>query len=121
MSARAGMLAAILSSALGGTAPAITRYLVSSIDAVTLSAFRFGIAFLFVLPIAVVLRSRWPKGRDWVGVASLGVLFFAAFFYVYNVSLSHSTAMRGALALSTPSAVQERGLRRSSATSKTSI
>ena len=40
------------------------------------------------------LRSRWPKGRDWIAVAVLGILFF---FDAY----SYTTAARGALTLST--------------------
>ena len=39
MSERAGILAAIVSSALGGTAVAMTRYLHGTVDAVTLAAF----------------------------------------------------------------------------------
>jgi len=101
MSERAGVAAALLSSALGGTAAAITRYVIGATDPVTLASFRFGIAFLLVLPIALALGSKWPVGRDWLGVAGLGVLFFAVFFVIYNVSMSHTTAARGSLALST--------------------
>lgn len=101
MSERAGVLAALLSSALGGTAAAITRYVIGATDPVTLAAFRFGIAFLLVVPIALALRSKWPTGRDLLGVAGLGVLFFAVFFFIYNISMSHTTAARGSLALST--------------------
>lgn len=101
MSERAGVLAALVSSALGGTAAAITRYVIGATDPVTLAAFRFGIAFLLLVPIALALRSKWPIGRDWLGVAGLGVLFFAVFFFIYNISMSHTTAARGSLALST--------------------
>lgn len=96
-----GVLAAMLSSMLGGTAAAITRYMIGAVDPVTLAALRFGIGFLLILPIALALRSKWPQGRDWIAVAGLGVLFFAVFFYVYNVAISYTTAARGALALST--------------------
>jgi drug/metabolite transporter (DMT)-like permease len=101
VSERVAVLAAIVSSALGGTAAAITRYVIGATDPVTLAAFRFGIAFVLVLPLALLLRSRWPRGRDWAGVAALGVLFFAVFFYGYNISLSYTTAARASLALST--------------------
>ena len=100
-SERAGILAAIVSSALGGTAAALTRYAIGASDPVTLAAFRFGIAFLLILPLALALGSRWPQGRDWAGVAALGVMFFAVFFVIYNVSMSLTTAARGSLALST--------------------
>src|SRR5262247_2093925 len=96
---RAGVFAAVVSSALGGTAAALTRYIIGATDPVTLAAFRFGIGFLLILPIALALRSRWPQGRDWLGVAALGVFFFTLFFVIYNVSMSYTTAARGSLAL----------------------
>ncbi len=98
---RIGVLAAVLSSAFGGMAAAVTRYVIGDVDPITLAAFRFGIGFLLLLLLALLARSRWPAGRDWIGVMSLGLLFFALFFVVYNVSLEHTTAARGTLALST--------------------
>ena len=96
-----GILAAILSSSLGGTNTAATRYVIGATDPVTLAGLRFGLGFLLLLPIALALRSRWPKGRDWVGVALLGILFFAVFMGLFNLSLRYTSAARGALALST--------------------
>jgi drug/metabolite transporter (DMT)-like permease len=101
MSERAGVLIAVLSSTFGGTAAAVTRFVVDMVDPVTLAAFRFGIGVLLLLPLALMLRSRWPRGRDWIGVGGLGVLFFALFFVFYNIAMAHTTAARGALALST--------------------
>jgi drug/metabolite transporter (DMT)-like permease len=98
---RAGVLAAILSSALGGVAAAATRFVIGGTDPVTLGAFRFGLGFLFLLPIALARPRRWPRGRDWSAVLALGLLFFAVFFVLFNISLRHTTAARGALALST--------------------
>ncbi len=96
-----GVLLAIVSSLLGGTAAAVTRYLVSDADAVTLAILRWGIGFLCVLPVALLLKVRWPQGRDWLGVASLGFVFFGVFFVLYNVAMSFTTAARASLALST--------------------
>lgn len=96
-----GVLAAVLSSALGGGAAASTRFVVGAVDPVTIAAIRFGGGFVLLLPIALALRSRWPRGRDWFGVALLGLMFFAGFFIVYNIAMAHTTAGRGALALST--------------------
>ena len=101
MSERIGVIAAVFSSALGGTAAAVTRYVIGATDPVTLAAFRFGIGFVLILPIALALRSRWPRGRDWIGVALLGMFFFALFFVIYNVAMSFTTAARGSLALCT--------------------
>src|SRR5262245_3664282 len=98
---RIGVLAAIVSSALGGMAAATTRFVVGAVDPATLAAFRFGGGFLFLLPLALMARSRWPHGRDWIGTALLGLMFFAAFFIIYNLALADTTAARGALALST--------------------
>jgi len=98
---RNGVLAALLSSTCGGLTGAVTRYVIGATDPVTLAAFRFGIAFLLVLPLALMLKSRWPGGRDLLGVAVLGILYFALFFVLYNQSLEMTTAARGSLALST--------------------
>lgn len=98
MSERIGVLAGVLSCTFGGMAAVATRFVVVEIDAVALAAFRFGLGFLFLLPLA--LHKRWPRGRDWIGVSLLGFLFFAVFFVLYNLALAHTTAARGALALS---------------------
>jgi drug/metabolite transporter (DMT)-like permease len=101
MNEQAGVLIAIVSSALGGTAAAITRYLVSSADPITLAILRWGFGFVCVLPLALVLRVRWPQGADWPGVAALGVSFFGLFFILYNIAVGYTTAARASLALST--------------------
>src|SRR5437879_3933854 len=101
MTPHLGVLAAILSSALGGTAAAVTRFLVGALDPVMLAFFRFGLGFLILLALALLARAQWPRGRNWIGVALLGVMFFGAFFVLYNIAMAHTTAARGALALST--------------------
>src|SRR5262245_18167631 len=79
----------------------MTRYLHGTVDAVTLAAFRFGIAFVLVLPLAIASPSKWPQRRDWFGVSALGILFFGIFIAIYNAALHYTTAARGSLALST--------------------
>lgn len=96
-----GVLAAVLSSSIGGVAAPATRYVIGATDPVTLAGMRFGLGVLLLVPIAFMLGVRWPSGRDWFGVAMLGILFFAVFFGLYNLSLSYTSAARGALALST--------------------
>jgi drug/metabolite transporter (DMT)-like permease len=62
---------------------------------------RWGFGFLCVLPVALVLRVRWPPRADWLGVAALGFCFFGLFFVLYNIALGYTTAARASLALST--------------------
>jgi len=96
-----GVLVALLSSSLGGTAAAITRYLVSGADPVALAALRWGIGFLCVLPASLLMKARWPERRDWPAVATLGLAFFGAFFILYNIAIGYTTAARASLALAT--------------------
>ncbi len=96
-----GVLIAIVSSSLGGTAAAVTRYLAADADPITLAVLRWGIGFLIVLPAALLLRVRWPRRSDWLGVATLGLAFFGLFFVLYNLAVSYTTAARASLALST--------------------
>jgi drug/metabolite transporter (DMT)-like permease len=96
-----GVSIALLSSCLGGTAAAITRYLVTGADPIALAILRWGIGFLCVLPAALVLKVRWPQRRDWPAVALLGVCFFGLFFILYNIAIGFTTAARASLALAT--------------------
>src|SRR4051794_10603128 len=96
-----GVLLALISSCLGGTAAAVTRYLVGNADPITLAILRWGIGFLCLLPVALVLRVRWPPRADWPAVAALGICFFGLFFVLYNIAVSYTTAARASLALST--------------------
>lgn len=96
-----GLLAALLSSALGGTAIVATRYLAGTLDPLTIGAVRFAGGFLVLMIVALRERDRWPRGRDWFGVAALGLLFFGLFPVLFNAALIYTTAARGALALST--------------------
>ncbi len=96
-----GVLIALASSCLGGSAAAVTRYLVGNADPLTLALLRWGIGFLVVLPVALVLRSKLPPRADWLAVCVLGVCFFGLFFVLYNIAVAYTTAARASLALST--------------------
>ena len=96
-----GILAAVLSSALGGTAVGATRYLAGTLDPLTMGAVRFGGGFLVLFAVALWRRDRWPARPDWLGAAALGLLFFGLFPVLFNAALIYTTAARGALALST--------------------
>jgi len=96
-----GILAAVLSSALGGTAVGATRYLAGVVDPITIGAIRFGGGFLLLFALAVLRGDRCPVRADWPGVIGLGLLFFGLFPVLFNGALVYTTAARGALALST--------------------
>src|SRR5258708_29004073 len=96
-----GVAIALVSSSLGGTAAAITRYLAGNTDPITLAVLRWGIGFLCVLPATVLLKAKWPQRRDWPAVAALGFCFFGVFFVLYNIAISYTTAARASLALAT--------------------
>jgi drug/metabolite transporter (DMT)-like permease len=96
-----GVAIALVSSGLGGTAAAITRYLAGNADPITLAILRWGIGFLCVLPAALLLNARWPQRRDWPAVAALGFCFFGVFFVLYNIAMTYTTAARASLALAT--------------------
>ena len=101
MREKVGVLIAIASSCLGGTAAAVTRYLVDDADPVTLAILRWAIGFMFLLPVALALKAKWPRREDWPGVMALGFCFFGLFFIFYNISIGYTTAARASLALST--------------------
>jgi drug/metabolite transporter (DMT)-like permease len=96
-----GVSIALLSSCLGGTAAAITRYLVGGADPIALAILRWGIGFVCLLPAAFLLKVRWPQQRDWPAVALLGLAFFGLFFILYNIAIGFTTAARASLALAT--------------------
>lgn len=98
---RIGIAAGIASSALGGMAAAVTRFSVATIDPLLVTVFRFGIGCLLLLPVALAMRVRWPRGFDLLATAALGVLFYGGFFVVYAQALTFTTAARGSLGVAT--------------------
>jgi drug/metabolite transporter (DMT)-like permease len=96
-----GVLAAAFTTVLGGLTVGVTRFVISATDPLTLGAFRFGIGCLLLLPFALFQLDRWPLRGDRLSVAVLGLLYFGLYPILFNASLAFTTAMRGALALST--------------------
>src|ERR1035437_293232 len=97
-----GVSIALASSCLGGTAAAITRYLVGNADPITLAILRWGIGFACLLPTALFLGVRWPPRHDWAAVAVLGLCFFGLFFVLYNIAIGFTTAARASRAVAPP-------------------
>src|SRR5215218_6640170 len=96
-----GVLAAVLSTALGGTAIVATRFLAGAADPITIGVLRFGGGAALLLPLALIKREQWPRRHDWPAVIGLALLFFVLFPVLFNAALIYTTAARGALALST--------------------
>ena len=96
-----GVAIALVSSSLGGTAAAITRYLVHGADPIALAILRWGIGFVCVLPAALLLKAKWPAREDIPAVGLLGLCFFGLFFILYNIAIGFTTAARASLALAT--------------------
>jgi drug/metabolite transporter (DMT)-like permease len=96
-----GVAIAIASSSVGGTAAAITRYLVHGADPIALAILRWGIGFVCVLPVTLLWKAKWPAREDLPAVAFLGLCFFGLFFILYNIAIGFTTAARASLALAT--------------------
>ncbi len=79
MSERLGILAAILSSALGGMATAGTRFVLGGIDPVTLAAFRFGGAAAFYLWVFALERTTPTRVANTMTINPLAASLLAAF------------------------------------------
>ncbi|HEY4249666.1 MAG TPA: DMT family transporter [Roseomonas sp.] len=99
MSELLGLLAACLSSLLGGSAAAVTRWSVAGIDPLTLAALRYGVAALCLAPLALRGLRRLRGVRDAAAAIGLSLLFFALFPWLFTLALAHTTAARGSLAL----------------------
>ena len=96
-----GIVAAALSSVIGGTAIGATRYLAGALSPVAIGACRFGIGCALLLPLCRWQRAPWPPRRDAACAMALGLLLFTAFPLLFNTALRATTASRGALDLST--------------------
>ena len=96
-----GVLAAVLSTALGGTAIVATRFLAGAADPITIGLLWFAGGWALLLPLALIKGEQWPGRRDWPAVIGLALLFFGLFPVLFNAALIYTTAARGALALST--------------------
>ena len=59
-----GVLAAVLSSALGGTSIGATRYLAPVLDPLAIGSFRFGIGVVLLVPLALRHIGTRPGRRD---------------------------------------------------------
>ena len=96
-----GIAAACASSCLGGASVVATRAVVPLLDPATLAALRYGLGALCLALVVRMMNRAWPRRADLLPVLLLGLLFFTVFPYLFNLSLSYTTAARGSLALAT--------------------
>ena len=101
MSELLGVAAALLGSVLGGSAAAGTRYAVGAIDPLGLAMLRYTIGALCLVPFALLAVHKLKDPPEILATLGLGTLFFALYPYLFALSLAHTTAARGSLALST--------------------
>ena len=96
-----GVAIALVSSCLGGTAAAITRYLVGNADPITLAILRWGIGFVCLLPAALCCGCDGRRAATGRRSRCSGLCFFGLFFVLYNIAIGFTTAARASLALAT--------------------
>ncbi len=63
MTEQSGVAMAVVSSILGGTALAVTRYLAGEADPITLAVLRWAIGFCCTLPVTVALLATQLVGE----------------------------------------------------------
>ena len=96
-----GVAAALLGSVIGGTALAATRFAAGSLDPLNIAMFRYAIGALVLLPFVFGAVRKLQGFSDLAAIGALALLFFALYPYTFALSLAHTTAVRGSLALST--------------------
>lgn len=94
-------IAATVATVCFGTSVVATRFVVSETQPVTLAFLRYVIGSLCLLPVLANSRKNWPKGKDLLAIAALGVMFFGIFPWTFSASLTYSTSSRVAIELAT--------------------
>lgn len=97
-----GVAYACLSTSLGGMTVALTRFIITETEPLTLTAVRYGIAALILMGI-VLAAGRLPKiaRADWPAIIVLALVFFSAFPYFMARALEDTTATRGGIFFAT--------------------
>lgn len=99
----AANLAGVIGCSFTGASIVATRFVIGETDPVSLAFLRYLIGALCLAPFAFYLMRGKPRltGREWLAVFGLGLLFFGLFPWLFNLSLSYTSAARGALGLAT--------------------
>lgn len=94
------IVAACVSTALGGAVAVATRAIVDIVDPVALGVIRYAVAIACLLPGALLLGRFNFARRDLLPMAAIGILFFGIFPVGFALALKYTTASQGALVFS---------------------
>ncbi len=93
---------AAFSSLSAGFSIVATRFVIPDTDPQSMAVIRFGIGALCLTPFLIVGFRRAPIAlADWPRIILLGALLFGLFTYLFNASLTYTTAAHGAVGLAT--------------------
>ncbi len=94
---------ASLSTALGGMTVALTRFIISETEPLSLAFIRYGIGAIILLFYLIWTRSVFPRisREDLFIILVLGIIMFACFPYFMARALADTTAARGGLVFAT--------------------
>ena len=88
---------------LTGAAVVVTRYVVGSIDPLSLAMFRYVVGAVCLLPLIALVKAAHIPWVDRFAMAALGTLFFGLFTLCFNVGLQSVEAARaGTIVASMP-------------------
>ncbi|MGE0254689.1 MAG: DMT family transporter [Alphaproteobacteria bacterium] len=96
-----GAVVAVASTATAGAAMVAVRFAVAEVPPLALTLMRMATTLAVIAPLALLLGGKWPRGRDLAFVVTLGIVLFAFGQWLVSVSLSFTTAARGAIIFST--------------------
>ena len=93
---------AAFSSLSAGFSIVATRFVIPDTDPQSMAVIRFGIGALCLTPFLIAGFRRAPIApADWPRIVLLGALLFGLFTYLFNASLTYTTAAHGAVGLAT--------------------
>jgi len=94
------MVAAAATSVIVGFSPIATDIALSQLGPAALAMLRYGLAMIFLLPIALGARGDVAP-RDALRIGLLGIAQFAILVFLFNVSLSYISAARAIVLFAT--------------------
>lgn len=97
---RSTLVAAAATSIIVGFSPIATDIALDQLGPAALAMLRYGVAMIFLLPIALGARGE-VSPRDTFCIGALGVAQFALLVFLFNVSLAYISAARAIVLFST--------------------